>query len=263
MTRRSVRAAVALVGALVILALGLRAGQLVTGEPGPGQVDRPVESTSTADQGRRTSQEIGELFLSRYVEPSGRVARHDQGGDTVSEGQAYAMLVAAALKDRTRFQAVWTWTQENLLRPDGLLAWRWQDGRVVDAESASDADLDAARALVIAAEVFGDDRLEAEGVRLAKAVLDEETVMTDSGRMLVAGSWAVRDPYGYNPSYASPVAHRGAGRGVPRSPLGRARPRHPRRLDSHAEQCRPATRLGAGAQRRPHRGHAGCRRPGR
>jgi endoglucanase len=209
---RGVRRAVALVGALIVLALSLRAGQLIAGEPGSGhvgqQVDTPTPSasTTTAGQNSRAVQEAGEVFLNGYVESNGRVVRRDQGGDTVSEGQAYAMLVAAALKDRPQFHAVWTWTKENLLRPDGLLAWRWQGGRVVDAESASDADLDAARALVIAAKVFGDDRLHAEGVRLAKAVLDEETVMTKSGRILVAGSWALRDPYGYNPSYASPVA---------------------------------------------------------
>ena len=88
-----------------------------------------------------------ERFLDRYVDDDGRVVRHDQGGDTVSEGQAYAMLLAVAADDRDRFAQVWDWTRAHLQRGDGLLAWRWAGGRVVDDEPATDADLDAARAL--------------------------------------------------------------------------------------------------------------------
>jgi endoglucanase len=154
-----------------------------------------------------TPHEAGEAFLSGYVESDGRVTRRDQGGDTVSEGQAYATLVAAALNDQQHFTTVWAWTKRNLARKDGLLAWRWKDGKVIDNASASDADLDAARALVIAAAAFGDDQLKAEGVRLGTAVLDKETVMTKAGRVLVSGSWANRPPYAYNPSYTSPAAN--------------------------------------------------------
>nr|WP_235733865.1 glycosyl hydrolase family 8 [Mycolicibacterium austroafricanum] len=39
-------------------------------------------------------------MLSRYVESDGRVVRHDEGGDVVSEGQAYGMLIAAASATR-------------------------------------------------------------------------------------------------------------------------------------------------------------------
>src|SRR5207302_9757221 len=70
-------------------------------------------------------------FMRRYVEGNGRVVRRDQGGDTVSEGQAYAMLLAVALDDRGRFDTVWRWTRTHLQQPDGLLAFHWADGRVV------------------------------------------------------------------------------------------------------------------------------------
>ena len=42
-----------------------------------------------------------DAFFDRYLQPSGRIARTDQGGDTVSEGQAYAMLLAAATATRS------------------------------------------------------------------------------------------------------------------------------------------------------------------
>jgi endoglucanase len=174
----------------------------------PADPDPPPASTSNASTPPAlTARQAGETFLNGYVDPDGRVVRRDQGGDTVSEGQAYAMLVAAALGEEQRFRAVWSWTKQNLVRPDGLLSWHWQDGRVTDPSSASDADLDAARALVIAARVFDDDQLTIEGVQLGRAVLDQETVTTDLGRILVSGDWATRAPYSYNPSYVSPAAN--------------------------------------------------------
>jgi endo-1,4-beta-D-glucanase Y len=142
-----------------------------------------------------------EGFLDRY-EDDGRVVRHDEGGDTVSEGQAYAMLLAAAHGDEERFERVWTWTREHLQRPDGLLSWHWADGRVVDPQPAADADLDAARALLVAAERFDEPRYAAEGRALGRAVAEHET----ASDVLVAGPWARRDG-AVNPSYWSPRAY--------------------------------------------------------
>jgi endoglucanase len=141
-------------------------------------------------------------FLSRYGEPDGRIVRRDQGGDTVSEGQAYGMLLAIVARDRPRFDRIWGWTRAHLQRPDGLLSWRWQGDRVVDAQPASDADLDAAQALVLAARRFGEPSLAGEARRIGAAVAANET--TASG-VLVAGPWA-RAAGAVNPSYYSPLA---------------------------------------------------------
>jgi endoglucanase len=148
-------------------------------------------------------------FLDQYLDPDGRVVRRDQGGDSVSEGQAYAMLLAQAVGDRRRFDLAWEWARRNLQRADALLAWRWADGQVQDPMPAADADLDAAWALVLAATRFDDDSLRAEGLRMGAAVLEHETVrMGDAasdGIVLVAGPWA-REPRTVNPSYVSPGA---------------------------------------------------------
>jgi endoglucanase len=138
-------------------------------------------------------------FLDRYVAEDGRVVRHDQGGDTVSEGQAYAMLLAVAERDEARFDRVWAWTRAHLRRPDGLLAWHWQDGRVTDQQAATDADLDAARALMLAAKRFDVPRYAQDGRELGRAVSEHETVQG----VLVAGPWT-QDLV--NPSYWSPRA---------------------------------------------------------
>lgn len=141
-------------------------------------------------------------FLSTYVAADGRVARPDQGGDTVSEGQAYALLIAEASGDAARFARVWSWTRAHLLRPDGLLAWHWRAGAVVDATPAADADLDTAVALVRAARRFGVASYRVQGLTTARAVLAYESVRTAAGPVVVAGPWATTSPAVVNPSYA-------------------------------------------------------------
>jgi cellulose synthase (UDP-forming) len=153
------------------------------------------------------AHEAAESFFSRYVEPDGRVDRTDQGGDTVSEGQAYAMLLAVALDDKSRFDRVWRWTRENLQRGDGLLAYHWSNGHTESSEPATDADLDAARALVLAGKRFDSDDYTNTGVRIGDAVLQDETSEVSGLPVLVAGPWARSSAPIVNPSYFSPRAY--------------------------------------------------------
>jgi cellulose synthase/poly-beta-1,6-N-acetylglucosamine synthase-like glycosyltransferase len=148
-----------------------------------------------------------ESFMTTYVGPDGRVSRADQGGDTVSEGQAYGMLLAAALDDRARFETIWHWTQSNLQRDDGLLAYHWANGGVESDEPATDADLDAARALALAGERFGSEEYRREGVRIGQAVLERETADPGGQTLLAAGPWATGEAPVINPSYFAPRAY--------------------------------------------------------
>jgi endoglucanase len=153
------------------------------------------------------AHDAAEGFFSRYVKANGRVARTDQGGDTVSEGQAYAMLLAVALDDKARFDLVWHWTRENLQRGYGLLAYHWSNGHVDSNEPATDADLDSARALVLAGKRFGSDDYTREGERIGAAVLTSETSDVSGIPVLVAGPWARSSSPVVNPSYFSPRAY--------------------------------------------------------
>jgi endoglucanase len=144
------------------------------------------------------------FFLGHYELPSGRVARWDQGGDTVSEGEAYAMLLSVAAGDRRRFDAAWNWSRAHLLQPDGLLAWHWANGTIASNESAADADVDAAYALELAATRLHEPADLASAAAMAAAIAGNETTGTPGGPVLVAGPWAVGPPAWVNPSYASP-----------------------------------------------------------
>jgi endoglucanase len=194
----------------LIAALGLGFGYA---DAGPTDANEVTVATEAA-------QSAGSAFLDDYVDTDGRVIRQDLNGDVASEGQAYAMLISAAIGDEPRFRQVWSRTKTNLLRPDGVLSWRWSNGAIIDANSAADADVDAARALLIAGQRFHAPDLVSDGKRLAAGVLATETVAVDAkslasvppfsavgaDRVLVAGSWAVTAPYQINTSYLNPRA---------------------------------------------------------
>jgi len=171
-----------------------------------------VHSDRPAPGREATASAAASAFVGDYVEADGRVSRSDQGGDTVSEGQGYAMLLAVVAHEPGTFAGVWRWTRHNLRQPNGLLAWHWEDGEVVSSESAADADLDAAWALLLAAERFGLAEYRREGLELANAILEHETVSLDGRSLLVAGDWANHFPAVVDPSYYVPAAFGALGR---------------------------------------------------
>lgn len=189
-------------------------------------IDPRVNADDVRGMRQAAAVQAGRDFLDKYVERDGQVVRRDEGGDIVSEGQAYGLLIAVAVGDETRFRAIWDWTKSHLRRPDGLLSWRWADGQVADANSAADADLDAARSLVLAGRRFHAQELGEDGKRLGADVLTAETVAVGTrtpppgdvappgqwvvgpGRMVVAGNWATALPHAVDPGYFSPRAER-------------------------------------------------------
>jgi endoglucanase len=96
------------------------------------------------------------------------------------------------------------------MRDDGLLSWRWQDGHVVGEEPATDADLDTARALMLASKRFEEPRYRDAALDLKQAIVDGETTWAADRTVLVAGTWA-RGMAVVNPSYWSPKAYQQLG----------------------------------------------------
>ena len=132
-------------------------------------------------------------FLDRYVDPDGRVVRRDQGGDTVSEGQSYGLLLAQVAQRPELERSIDAWT-ERLRRSDGLLSFlAGPDGTVLDPQAASDGDL----VVAWARQRSGNDR----GPPLADAVLRAEVVDVGGQPLLAAGPWATGAPATLNPSY--------------------------------------------------------------
>lgn len=186
--RRLVLAAVGIAGLLI--------GELVVG----GARAEPAAGAARDRAG--LARQAASRFLDRYVDADGRVVRRDQGGDTVSEGQAYALVLAQVAGDHATFGRVWAWTVTHLLRPDGLLASHASASGVADdLHSASDADLLSAWAL-LRARGLDRSRYTEAGRVMAAAVLAKDTLrLADGGHTLAAGDWATGSPGTLNPSY--------------------------------------------------------------
>jgi endo-1,4-beta-D-glucanase Y len=176
-------------------------------------------------------------YCCHFIKPDGRVMVPEEGGGTISEAQAYALLRAVWVGDEMVFNRVYAWTYNHLSRArahgDSLLAWRWgrrPDGSwgVLDANSATDGDLDYALALVLADRKgwrapphLPDFREEAR--RVQAAILAREVVALPDGELLLTpGNWhELQPPYLVNPSYFSPAAYRLFAQAGPR-PEGRS-----------------------------------------
>jgi endoglucanase len=169
----------------------------------------PSASSAAISSAATSSASIepgAQAFLARYVTADGRVIRHDQGGDIVSEGQAYGMLIAELAGDTATTQRIWSWTQQHLQRPDALLSYHANgDGSVLDPQAASDADTLIAFALL---QYDGADSsaLHADGKKVAAAVLAHETTQLPDGTpVIAAGPWAVGTVSTIDVSYWMPA----------------------------------------------------------
>src|SRR3954452_8738279 len=127
------RIAAAVVGtALLVAAAGC-------GDASSGATTPPTGPASASSSG--TPMTGPASFLSGYVTSDGRVLRHDQGDDVVSEGQAYGMLAAELAGRDDVARTIWSWTREHLQLPDRLLSYHADsDGHVLDHQAAADAD---------------------------------------------------------------------------------------------------------------------------
>src|SRR5688500_3628986 len=159
----------------------------------------PTATAHAARDDESLARAAARRFLERYVEDDGRVARIDQGDDTVGEGQSYALALAIVAEDDETFDRVWEYIDEHLRRDDGLLVHHANaDGSVDDEDAATDADVVTAWALLRADH---NDEQRAAGEAIADTILEKLTVEVGDGQLLAAGTWATGSPATLNPSY--------------------------------------------------------------
>lgn len=161
---------------------------------------------------RSNSWSLWQAYSARFVDQQGRV--FDPQGDqhTTSEGQAYALFFSLVANDRAGFDRVLYWTQINLAGGDlhrQLPAWLYgkdKDGqlKVLDANSASDADVWTAYSLIEASRLWKyrpyEDLARAMLVLIAK---NEVVNLPGFGPMLMPGTTGFQhgDTWTLNPSY--------------------------------------------------------------
>jgi endoglucanase len=123
------------------------------------------------------------------------------------------MLRAVWMDDKQTFDSVFDWTQNNLQkRPgDNLFSWKWGQhsdgtwGVLIESggsNSATDADLDTAFALILANKRWNQQHYIDEAKRILNDVWSKEVITINDKPYLVAGDWAANeDSPTINPSY--------------------------------------------------------------
>jgi endoglucanase len=102
-------------------------------------------------------------YRDRFIQGDGRVIDRESADRTTSEAQAYALLRSVLMDDSSTFERVLNWGENNLQRrgldgnrSDRLWAWQWGQNLEknqwlpLDANFASDGDIDALTALIFA-----------------------------------------------------------------------------------------------------------------
>jgi endoglucanase len=162
-------------------------------------------------------KESWNAYVQRFVQADGRVIDYSASDISTSEGQAYAMLRAVWIGDRASFDKTFSWARNNLnsgVRSDNLWAWKWgKDPRgnwgVLDKAFASDADQDAALALILASRVWKDDKYADHARLILKDLWTLGTIAAGGRRYLLAGDTSCkREICRINPSYYAPYAYR-------------------------------------------------------
>ena len=189
-------------GTVTRLALFSSAG-LVTLTLACGQMTPP-------DPSRDFRQHSWDAYKRIYIRAEGNVVDPDRnGGGTTSEGQGYAMLRAVWMRDEEAFNRTFRWTEQHLKRPDGLYSWLWtpaDGGKILDANTAADADQEIAFALVLGSQVFQDPQMLVSARQILLAIRQNERVEVGPRWFPAAGNWAVSQRI-VNLSYFVPYAY--------------------------------------------------------
>jgi endo-1,4-beta-D-glucanase Y len=186
--------------------------------------------TATEVYGAGSSwQSLYQAYAGHFLDRQIRVIDRDAAGRTTSEAQAYAMFFALVANDRPRFDALLGWTEKNLASGDlatHLPAWLWGRSRsnrwgVLDANSASDADVWMAYSLLEAGQAWNEPRYTSLGRALASLIVREEVVeIPGIGAVLMPAPRGFRYGGGHrlNVSYMPLQLFRGLDRLLPGGP---------------------------------------------
>lgn len=123
-----------------------------------------------------TTDAIYQEWKTNHVESCGdgtsRVVRPEENNDTVSEGIAYGMLLAVGHDDKALFDQLWGFFKKHA--QSQLLPWKMSGcNGVQDQNNATDAELDAAMALIQAGCRWGDAPYKQDAASLLGAVISQ------------------------------------------------------------------------------------------
>jgi endoglucanase len=160
-------------------------------------------------------------YKHNYIEQdTGRTLDIQQNNITTSEGQSYTMLRAVWMDDKETFDKAYKWSMENLNREEDHL-FSWLFGKKADGtygvlsdrggyNSATDADVDIALALIFAHKRWNDKAYLDEAKLIVDDVWEKEVIIIAGKPYLVANNlekFTSAKPI-INVSYFAPYAYR-------------------------------------------------------
>lgn len=155
-----------------------------------------------------------DLYKRAFMTKDGRIMDPEKNNISTSEGQSYIMLRSLAMGDKKTFDLAYKWAKDNLQRKDNLFSWLWGKNskgeyKILDENSASDADIDIAFALLLAYETWNENQYLQEATSIIKSIWNYETKRIGAYIVLMPGvSQTSSEKIEINPSYFSPYAFR-------------------------------------------------------
>ena len=129
-------------------------------------------------------------------------------GKVTAEVQAAAMLRAVWSSDQGSFRRIWGWTQSHMLTSDGRLE-AINPPAATERYTVSDANSDAALALLMAGKRWNDPTLIEAGKRMVGAIWQREVVTVNGQPYIAAGDWATQGQIiAFNSGAFTPYAYR-------------------------------------------------------
>jgi endoglucanase len=149
-------------------------------------------------------------FLSACANGRYRV-KFDDPNQTVSEGIGYGMLLSAYAGERSIFDGLWLYYKDNR-NGNGVMNWKIAGcSGVVGANGATDADEDAAMALIVAHHQWGSAgsiNYQSDAIALIGAIKSKEV---EAGTFVLKPGDAFGGSSNTNPSYFAPGYFRAFG----------------------------------------------------
>jgi uncharacterized repeat protein (TIGR02543 family) len=155
--------------------------------------------------GSKAAADAYDNWKTTYVEAcdNGKYrVKFDNSAETVSEGIAYGMLLSAYAGDKTLFDGLWKY-YNSYKNGNGVMNWKINGcNNTKETGGATDAELDAAMALIIAAKQWPSGTYQADAKALIKIIKNKE--MTNDGQTINGDQWGMQNTC-RNPSYFSPA----------------------------------------------------------
>lgn len=155
------------------------------------------------------SQDAADYYNAWYAEyvtecTDGRRYIHwDNEGDWVSEGVAYGMIIAAYMGDKPLVDDLWEFYKDNA-NANGLMGWVGTCNGTNNSGAASDAEVDAAMALIVAEYQWPNQGYADEARTLITSIYNYEVQPDDKigpNQLLAGDSWGSTGDNVRNPGY--------------------------------------------------------------